>query len=136
MFSHATVGARDLARTGAFHDAVLAPLGSHRRWGGQDGGGSPSVGWAAPGTRVPTLFVQAPPNRQPASAGNGFVVAFLAPSPVAVGQAHAAGLAAGRADESAPGERTRHGRGSHGAYRRGPEGSQPRVVHRGDLAGS
>jgi hypothetical protein len=30
MFSHVMVGARDLARMGAFYDAVLAPLGLRR----------------------------------------------------------------------------------------------------------
>jgi catechol 2,3-dioxygenase-like lactoylglutathione lyase family enzyme len=134
MFSHVMVGARDLARTCAFYDAVLAPLGLQRRWEGQDDGGPPGIGWAAPGSRVPTFFVQEPFDRQPASAGNGCMVAFLAPFPEAVGQAHAAGLAAGGADEGAPGERLQYGRGYYGAYLRDPEGNKLHVVHRGDLA--
>ena len=134
MFSHVTVGARDLARMGAFYDAVLAPLGLVRRWEGQDDGGPPGIGWAAPGTRVPTFFVQVPFDRAPASAGNGCMAAFLAPSPGAVRDAHAAGLAAGGTDEGAPGERPRYGRGYYGAYLRDPEGNKVHVVHRGDLA--
>jgi catechol 2,3-dioxygenase-like lactoylglutathione lyase family enzyme len=133
MFSHVMVGARDLARMGAFYDAVLAPLGLGRRWEGQDDGGPPGIGWAAPGTRVPTFFVQEPFDRGPAGAGNGCMVAFLAPSPAAVREAHAAGLAAGGTDEGAPGERPQYGRGYYGAYLRDPEGNKLHVVHRGDL---
>lgn len=133
MFSHVTVGARDLARAGAFYDAVLAPLGLRRRWESSEGGGPPGIGWAAPGERVPSFFVTEPWNREPAGAGNGCMVAFLAPSPEAVREAHAAGLAAGGTDEGAPGERERYGRGYYGAYLRDPEGNKLHVVHRGDL---
>ena len=38
MFSHVMVGARDLARLGAFYDAALAPLGLKRHWQGVDDG--------------------------------------------------------------------------------------------------
>jgi catechol 2,3-dioxygenase-like lactoylglutathione lyase family enzyme len=134
MFSHAMVGARDLARMGAFYDAVLAPLGLSRRWEGENDGGPPGIGWASPGTRAPTFFVQVPFDGRPASAGNGGMTAFLAPSPDAVRAAHAAGLAAGGTDEGAPGERPRYGRGYYGAYLRDPEGNKLHVVHRGDLA--
>ena len=134
MFSHVTFGARDLARMGAFYDAVLAPLGFRRRWEGSEGGGPHGIGWSAPGVRVPSLYVTEPWNREPASAGNGGMVAFLAASPEAVRKAHAAGLAAGGADEGAPGERARYARGYYGAYLRDPEGNKLHVVHRGDLA--
>ncbi len=133
MFSHVLVGARDLARMGAFYDAVLAPLGLRRRWEGEGDGGPPGIGWAAPGSPLPTFFVQEPFGRRPASAGNGCMTAFLAPSPEAVRAAHAAGLAAGGADEGAPGERPRYARGYYGAYLRDPEGNKLHVVHRGDL---
>ena len=133
MFSHVMVGARDLARMGAFYDAVLAPLGLARRWEGEGDGGPPGIGWAAPGSPLPTFLVQEPFDRRPASAGNGCMTAFLAPSPEAVRAAHAAGLAAGGADEGAPGERPRYARGYYGAYLRDPEGNKLHVVHRGDL---
>lgn len=135
MFSHVTVGARDLARMGAFYDAALAPLGLRRRWEGQEGGGPPGIGWAAPGVRLPTFVVTEPWDRAPASAGNGAMVAFLASSPEAVREAHAAALAAGGTDEGAPGERPRYGRGYFGAYLRDPEGNKLHVVHRVDLSG-
>ncbi len=135
MFSHVTVGARDLARTGAFYDAILAPLGIVRRWEGQEGDGPPGIGWSAAGSRVPSFFVTEPFDRGAASAGNGCMTAFLAPSPAAVRAAHAAALAAGGSDEGAPGERPHYGRGYCGAYLRDPEGNKLHVVRRGDSAG-
>ena len=115
MFSHIMAGARDLARLGAFYDAVLAPLGL----------------WAAPRTRVSTFLAQEPFGRRPASAGNGCMVAFVTPSPEAVREAHASGLAAGGDDEGAPGKRPRRGRGQCRAYLRDPEGNKLHAVHRG-----
>lgn len=38
MFSHVTVGTRDLERAGRFYDAVLSPLGLRRRPVSPDGG--------------------------------------------------------------------------------------------------
>ncbi|MGB3070636.1 MAG: VOC family protein, partial [Ottowia sp.] len=38
MFSHITVGTRDLERAGRFYDAVLLPLGLKRRIVTPDGG--------------------------------------------------------------------------------------------------
>lgn len=134
MFSHVVVGARDLARMGAFYDALLAPLGIARRWEGREGDGPRGIGWSAAGARLPGFFVSEPFDRRPAGAGNGCMTAFLAPSPDAVRAAHAAGLAAGGTDEGAPGERPRYGRGYYGAYLRDPEGNKLHVVHRGDLA--
>lgn len=134
MFSHVMVGARDLARLGAFYDAVVAPLGLKRHWQGVDDGGSPGIGWTAPGASTPSFLVQEPFDRQPASAGNGCMVAFLAPSPEAVREAHAAGFAAGGTDEGAPGERPRYALGHYGAHLRDPEGSKLHVIQRGDLA--
>lgn len=61
------------------------------------------------------------------------MVAFLAPDAEAVRQAHAAGLAAGGADEGAPGPRPHYGDGYYGAYLRDPDGNKIHLVHRGDI---
>jgi catechol 2,3-dioxygenase-like lactoylglutathione lyase family enzyme len=130
MFSHVMMGARDLARMAAFRDAVLAPLGLSRRCEVQDDGGPPGTGRAAE-TRRPTFFVQEPFDG--GCAGNGRTTAFLASSPAAVRAAHAAepALAAGGADDGAPGECPRLGRACHGVCLRDSEGSR---LHRGGLA--
>jgi catechol 2,3-dioxygenase-like lactoylglutathione lyase family enzyme len=132
MFSHVTVGCRDLGRATAFYDAVLTPLGLVRRAVTPDGG-PPAACWVQPGRLLPRFYVYIPFDRRPASAGNGGMVAFLAPSPAAVEAAHAAGLAAGGADEGAPGPRPHYGEGYHGAYLRDPDGNKVHLAYRGDL---
>ena len=133
MFSHITVGTRDLAQASAFYDAVLAPLGLRRRAVVPDGGPEAAC-WVSPQQTLPRFYVYMPFDRQPASVGNGSMVAFLAPSAAAVTAAHAAGLAAGGQDEGAPGERPHYAVGYFGAYLRDPDGNKVHLVYRGDLA--
>lgn len=133
MFSHLTVGCSDLARASRFYDAVLLPLGLRQRPVTPDGG-PPSACWISPHAALPRFYVYLPYDRQPASAGNGCMVAFLAPDPQAVDRAHAAGLAAGGSDEGPPGPRDHYGAGYYGAYLRDPDGNKVHIVHRGDLA--
>jgi catechol 2,3-dioxygenase-like lactoylglutathione lyase family enzyme len=98
MFSHITVGTRDLQRAAAFYDAVLLPIGLVRRQVTPDGGPE-SACWVSPDRPLPRFYVYMPFNRQPASVGNGSMVAFLAPSEASVDLAYLAGLSAGGTDE-------------------------------------
>ena len=132
MFSHVTVGCSDLDRASVFYDAVLAPLGLVRRTITPDGGPAGAC-WIAPGQALPRFYVYEPFDRKPASVGNGSMVAFLAPTPAAVDQAHAAGLAAGGTDEGVPGPRPHYGDGYYGAYLRDPDGNKVHVVCRDDM---
>lgn len=131
MFSHIIVGVSDLARAGRFYDAVLAPLGLRQRPSAPDGGPE-GLCWigSAP---LPEFFAQLPFNRQPASVGNGSMVAFLAATEAAVDAAHAAGLAQGGTDEGAPGPRPHYGEGYYGAYLRDPDGNKIHIACRGDV---
>lgn len=132
MFSHITVGTRNVARAAAFYDAVLVPLGMVRRDVVPDGGPDAAC-WIFPGKNLPRFYVYIPFNREPASAGNGNMVAFLAPNQPAVERAYLAGLAAGGIDAGYPGERAHYGVGYYGAYLRDPDGNKVHVVYRGDL---
>ncbi|WP_175881218.1 VOC family protein [Burkholderia sp. BCC0044] len=132
MFSHVTVGARDLGRAGRFYDAVLAPLGLKRRVVTSDGG-PPALCWVAGQTPLPRFYVYLPYDGEPASIGNGSMVAFLAPSQEVVNTAYAKGLEHGGTDNGAPGLRPRYGDGYYGAYLRDPDGNKVHIVHRGDL---
>lgn len=132
MFSHVTVGTRDLERAGGFYDAVLAPLGLRRRVVTPDGG-PPSLCWVTQAALLPRFYVYSPHNGAPATAGNGSMVAFLAPSEAAVNAAYAAGLLHGGTDDGAPGPRPHYGDGYFGAYLRDPDGNKVHIVHRGDL---
>lgn len=133
MFSHITVGTNDLDTAAIFYDALLTPLGMRRRPVTPDGGPAAAC-WVTAHVALPRFYVYAPYDREPASHGNGSMVAFLAPSADAVDAAHAAGLAAGGTDEGAPGLRPHYGAGYYGAYLRDPDGNKCHIVHRGDLA--
>lgn len=129
MFSHVMIGARNVDAMARFYDAVLIPLGLER--GPDSAGGPRGVCWRVPGQRHPTFDVQEPFDGQAPSAGNGSMVAFMAPSCAAVEAAHAAALAHGGADEGAPGLRARYAPDYYGTYMRDPEGNKLHVVHRG-----
>lgn len=132
MFSHVTVGCTDLSRAAAFYDALLAPLGLVRRPVVPDGGPA-SACWVSPGQTLPRFYVYIPLDGEPASAGNGSMVAFGAPSADAVHAAHEAALCRDGRDEGAPGPRPRYGQGYYGAYLRDPDGNKIHVVYRGDI---
>ncbi len=126
MFSHVMMGTRDLAHAVAFYDAVLAPLGIERvpnkypNW----------AAWQRPGD-TQKFWVGLPYNKQAASPGNGCMAAFAAPSRSAVDAAYAAAVAAGGADEGAPGFRLNYAPDYYGAYVRDPDGNKLHFVHRG-----
>lgn len=131
MFSHVTVGSNDLERAGRFYDAVLLPLGLRRRQVQPDGGPE-ALCWvgAAP---YPRFYVYSPYDLKAATAGNGSMLAFIAPSQDAVIAAHAAGLAAGGRDDGAPGIRANYAPDYFGAYLRDPDGNKVHLVHRPEL---
>lgn len=132
MFSHVTVGARDLERAGRFYDALLAPLDLKRRAVVPDGG-PPALCWVMKTAALPRFYVYIPRNGDQSTVGNGSMVAFLAPSEAAVEAAYAGGLANGGTDEGLPGPRPHYGAGYFGAYLRDPDGNKVHIVHRGDL---
>ena len=127
MFSHVTIGVTDLDRAIAFYDAVLKPLGIERR-------GSKYGNWAAwhrPGENG-VLWVGLPFNGQPARAGNGWMVALMAPSRAAVDAAYTATIAAGGSEEGKPGPRPQYAPDYYGAYARDPDGNKLHFVRRGE----
>jgi catechol 2,3-dioxygenase-like lactoylglutathione lyase family enzyme len=127
MFSHVTIGTDDLARSVAFYDAALAPLGIERvpsKW-------ETWAAWRRPGEAA-TLWVGRPYDGRPANRGNGWMAAFAAPSRPAVDAAHAAALAAGGQDEGAPGPRPHFAPDYYGAYVRDPDRNKLHFVRRGE----
>ena len=98
IFTHVTVGTKDLNKARTFYDKVLSTIG-HKRIADLAENGSI---W---GVDAPSFFVLKPVNGQPASVGNGVTVSFEAPNRAAIDAFHAAALAAGCPDEGAPGTR-------------------------------
>ena len=122
MIGYTTLGTNDLARARSFYDAVLAPLGGRRTLSYERSQyyGSPERG--------AMLGVTLPFDGQPATSGNGWMVALTAASPEAVDQVHAAAMAAGATCEGPPGQRMDN---FYGAYFRDLDGNKVCVFRMG-----
>lgn len=137
MFTYVCFGTNDLAAATRFYDAVLAPLGLSRcdiagepDWDGWAGWGTYSDG----GLKELALWVCRPHNGQPATVGNGTMVALQARSWQQVEQAHAQALATGGRSEGAPGLRPHYSPDFYAAYVRDPDGNKLAFVCRGFTA--
>ena len=75
-------------------------------------------------TVLPDFFVKRPFNGQPASPGNGSMVAFQAENQSQVRELHGKALAAGGTDEGSPGFRASYGPRFYVAYLRDPQGNK------------
>ena len=129
MFHHVTIGCTDLARAAAFYDAFLAPLGLRQRPTAPDGGPQ-MICYAHPDQTRPKIFVSLPFDGKAATAGNGSMLAFGAPTRAAVDAAYAAALVQGGTAEAAPGLRHHYAPDYYGAYLRDPDGNKMHVVNR------
>ncbi|MEO7254166.1 MAG: VOC family protein, partial [Casimicrobium sp.] len=69
MIGYITLGSNDLPRAFAFYDALLAELGATRTWDSET-----FVAWGV--KRGPAIAVTKPQNDQPATVGNGVMVAL------------------------------------------------------------
>jgi catechol 2,3-dioxygenase-like lactoylglutathione lyase family enzyme len=115
MIAYSTLGTNDMDRSIAFYDAVFGALGAARE--------ETSATWTRYGRRGERgkVCLTPPFNGEPATFGNGTMLAFEAPDYAAVDAFHAAALALGGSDEGAPGIRE----GTHYvAYVRDPDGNK------------
>ena len=115
MIGYVTLGTNDLARGAKFYDAIAALLDTPRMmegetyvaWGTMDGGAG--------------IGLMRPFNGEPATVGNGVMVALQARDEAHVQAIYATALAHGGTDEGAPG--LRNG-GFYAAYFRDPDGNK------------
>jgi len=115
MIGYTTVGTNDLQRAAAFYDALLAEFGAKRAMEMET-----FIAWAtAPNT--PMVAIIKPYDKQPATVGNGVMIALLASSKEQVDKIHAKALALGGKDEGAPGPR---GPGFYAGYFRDLDGNK------------
>lgn len=99
MIGYVTLGTNNFDAAVEFYDALLATLGA-KRFMETDS----FVAWAtSPGK--PALSVIKPYNKQPATVGNGVMVALAMDSSEKVDAFHARALELGATDEGAPGSR-------------------------------
>lgn len=123
MIAYVTVGADDIPRAKRFYTAFLPALG----YGLTEGTEGLSFALPFPEGQTPVLpdfYVKPTYNGQPATAGNGVMVAFEATDQKQVRDLHAAALAAGGSDEGQPGFRTSYGPRFYVGYMRDPQGNK------------
>ena len=116
MKGYITVGPNNLARSAAFYEALFEELGFTRRREVAD-----RAGYFGTEDDV-QLVVITPADGQPATAGNGTMVALNVDTQEQVQRLHARAMELGAIDEGAPGPR-----GSdtfYGAYFRDPDGNK------------
>ena len=122
MIGYVTLGTNDPKASMAFYDAVLVPIGMERKFAHANGW----IGYGLPDTPQADVDVCiCPPfDGNPATFGNGTMIAFRAITRDMVDAAHAGGLANGGVDEGAPGFRPPDGAHFYGAYLRDPTGNK------------
>jgi catechol 2,3-dioxygenase-like lactoylglutathione lyase family enzyme len=134
MLTYAYFGSNDLERATAFYDAVLAPLGMKRCITGDSQWDTISAGWGTyenDGAQELAFWVGKPFNQQPATVGNGSMIAFRARTWQEVDDFHAAALAHGGTSDGAPGLRLNYNPDFYVAYVRDPDGNKIAAVCRG-----
>jgi len=134
MLTYVYFGTDDLPRATRFYDATLVPLGMQRCITGDPEWDRVSAGWGIyedDGARELAFWVGIPFNQQPATTGNGSMVAFRARTWNEVDEFHTTALAHGGTSEGAPGLRPNYNPDFYAAYVRDPDGNKLAAVCRG-----
>lgn len=121
MIGYVTLGTNDLPRAVAFYDALFAVAGASRQWESER-----STAWGT-SADTPALCVIKPFDGQPATAGNGAMVALHMPGREAVDAFYAKAIELGAKDEGKPGPRGSGG--YYGAYFRDSDGNKIAAYH-------
>jgi predicted lactoylglutathione lyase len=123
MIGYVTLGTNDLPRAIAFYEALLGGgLGARRVFESEQG-----VAWGT-SMNAPGLGVMMPWDKQPATRGNGTMVALVVDSKDKVDALYAKAIALGASDEGKPGPR---GEGFYAAYFRDLDGNKLNFFHLG-----
>lgn len=134
MLSYVYFGTNNLETAIAFYGPVLGALGMQRCATGDPQWDRVSAGWGIyenDGVRELAFWIGTPFNQQPATVGNGSMVAFSARSWQEVDDFHAAALARGGTCEGPPGLRLHYSPDFYAAYVRDPDGNKIAAVCRG-----
>jgi catechol 2,3-dioxygenase-like lactoylglutathione lyase family enzyme len=122
MIGYVTLGTNDLPRAAAFYDALLAEIGAKRLWASGRG-----IAWGVAMDK-PSLGVMTPYDGQPASVGNGVMVAIAVASKELVDRVYRKALELGGKDEGPAGPR---GKGFYAGYFRDLDGNKLNVFFMG-----
>nr|WP_295077274.1 VOC family protein [uncultured Roseateles sp.] len=118
MIGYTTLGTNDLPRASAFYDELFGVLGIKRIM--EFGRG---YAWGT-GMDKPAFGLMTPYNNEPATVGNGVMIALAVDSRAKVDAVHAKALALGGKDEGAVGPR---GEGFYAGYFRDLDGNKLNV---------
>ena len=114
MLDHVSIGVSDIAKTKAFYDAALKPLGYSCLSSGET-----SLGYGADAARFWANLSESP---VPADPNSGQHFCFAAPTRKGVAAFHQAALAAGGHDNGKPGLRDDYGPNYFAAFVIDPDG--------------
>ena len=127
MFDHLSLGVSDFAKSLAFYDATLKPLGLTQMFALADRGIAAYNGpngtsfwiYAKDSDQKPLGLIPSPAR---------FHLAFSAPNRAAIDRFHAAAIAHGGSDEGAPGIRSQYHPNYYAAFVRDPDGYKLEAV--------
>jgi catechol 2,3-dioxygenase-like lactoylglutathione lyase family enzyme len=120
MFDHLSIGVRDIARSSAFYDAVLRPLGHTRLYEGEYG-----IGY---GTKHPQFWIDRTDSPVPADPKSCLHLCFRSDSRAAVDAFHALALQHGGTDNGPPGLRPQYTPTYYAAFVIDPDGYRIEAV--------
>ncbi|HVS65028.1 MAG TPA: VOC family protein [Thermoanaerobaculia bacterium] len=116
MIGYVTLGTNDFERAAKFYDELFGSLGIGRFMEMET-----FIAWS-PSPKAPAVSIIKPYDGNPATVGNGVMVALAVDSPEKVNALHAKALELGGKDEGAPGPRG--GGGFYAGYFRDLDGNK------------
>ncbi len=117
MIGYVTLGTNDIARAAAFYDKLAAAMGVGRMMGSED---ENFIAWANPGG-APGIGITKPFDGNPATVGNGVMVALECKDPAQVDEIYKLAISLGAKCEGPAGERWP---GFYAGYFRDPDGNK------------
>ena len=123
MIAYVTVGVDDIGRAKRFYSAFLPALG-YELGEGPEGLSFALLEQPSRSVALPDFYVKPTFDGNPASAGNGTMIAFEAINQKQVRDLHAAALAAGGLDDGQPGFRASYGPHFYVGYLRDAQGNK------------
>ena len=121
MLSHVFIGITDFDRALAFYQPIMDALQLQMKFCDP---GKPWAAWMSKGVPRPLFVIGTAFDEQPATPGNGQMIALLAPSREIVNHCHALAMAHGGSCEGPPGLRPHYHPDYFGAYMRDPDGNK------------
>lgn len=122
MIGYVTLGSNDIPKAAAFYDAIFEILGVKRMMEEET-----FIAWGSFDGQSAGLGITRPNDKQPATVGNGVMVALVAPDNATVDKVHAKALELGGKNEGDAGPRDMPG--FYAGYFRDLDGNKLNIFH-------